>query len=238
MNFLIGCDPEIFVADKDGFNVSAHDMIPGTKESPFGVERGAIQVDGTALEFNIHPADSKESFVLNIETVLDELRKRIESIDPFYHLTFEPTALYDPEYFKELPIEAKLLGCTPDFNAYTGEENHPPHTDEPFRTAGGHIHIGWGEYLDILDPDHFSTCRDVVKQLDALLYPASEIWDRDVDRRKLYGQVGAFRPKSYGVEYRPLSCVWIKDRETQEFVYDTTIKAVDLFFNKGVRIYE
>ena len=54
---LVGCDPEVFVA-KGGKFISAHGMIPGTKKAPHKVERGAVQVDGMALEFNIDPAAS------------------------------------------------------------------------------------------------------------------------------------------------------------------------------------
>ena len=51
--FTIGADPEVFVADSlTNTFVSAHDLVPGTKLEPFAVNKGAVQVDGMALEFN------------------------------------------------------------------------------------------------------------------------------------------------------------------------------------------
>jgi hypothetical protein len=239
MDFTIGCDPELFVKEIEGNYVSAHDLIPGTKEEPYRVESGYIQVDGTALEFNIDPASSYLDFVGNINDVLFNLHDRIEG-GPFSDLfiSYDPSATFDPDYFDHLPDHAKLLGCMPDFNAYTGEENTPPTTTEPFRTAGGHIHLGWGDYFDVNDPEHFRLCRDVTKQMDAMLFNASKVWDKDNKRRNLYGERGAFRPKMYGVEYRPLSCRWVENDETIRFVYEQSMMALDLFFNKGVKLYE
>lgn len=237
--FLIGADPELFVKDIYSREfVSAHDLIPGTKLDPHYIDGGAIQVDGTALEFNIDPSPTKEDFINNIYKVTGDLFKRIEGdVNTQLHIVYQPTAVFNQEYFDSLPEEAKLLGCEPDFNAYTGEINEPPSTNLPFRTAGGHIHCGWGNHFDIFDPDHINLCCDLVKQLDVLLYPASLTWDNDTERRKLYGQKGSFRPKSYGMEYRPLSCAWVETIERQEFVYDTTRFAMDLLFNKNVQVF-
>jgi hypothetical protein len=239
LKFLIGADPELFV--KDIYTrefVSAHDLIPGTKSDPFFVDGGAIQVDGVATEFNINPSATKEEFINNIFKVTGELFKRIEGdVNTQLHLVYQPTAIFNKNYFDSLPAEAKLLGCEPDYDAYTGEVNIPPETDKPFRTAGGHIHCGWGSNIDIYDPDHIADCCDLVKQLDTLLYPASLTWDSDDSRRQLYGKKGSFRPKHYGVEYRPLSCAWLESVERQEFVYDTTVFAMDLLFNKKTKVF-
>lgn len=237
--FTLGCDPELFVRDLEtnGF-VSAHDLIPGTKKSPFAVPGGAIQVDGTAVEFNINPVTSFPEWMLNIGVVLDELYERIEGPYSSKYIAYTPTAVFEPKYFDTLPVEAKALGCEPDFDAYTGEQNIPPETKLPIRTAGGHIHIGWTSDGDINDPEHIMRCVAGVKQLDALLYPASKCWDNDERRRELYGRKGAFRPKQYGFEYRPLSCMWLETTERQQFVYETTMKAMDWLFNKGIVAYD
>ncbi len=67
---LIGCDPELFVFSENKKKiVSAHDLLPGTKEEPFAVPCGAIQVDGVAAEFNITPADESRRFIQNIAIV-------------------------------------------------------------------------------------------------------------------------------------------------------------------------
>ena len=62
MDFLFGADPELFVK-RDGEFKSGHGLIEGGKENPYPVERGAVQVDGMALEFNIDPAADEDNFV-------------------------------------------------------------------------------------------------------------------------------------------------------------------------------
>jgi len=44
--------------------------------------------------------------------------------------------------------------------------------------------------------------------------------DKDTNRRKLYGKAGAFRPKSYGVEYRVLSNFWTFTEANRKKVWD------------------
>src|SRR5690606_12110796 len=206
----IGADPELFVKDtQTGKFVSAHALIPGSKMNPYLVPDGAVQVDGLAAEFNIFPASSEEEFCKNISSVLSTLSGMVKDKNQNLVLCAVPTATFDKEYFDSLPEETKLLGCEPDFNAWTGDINCPPKTDKPFRTGGGHIHIGWGNGFDVNDPEHISLCEKLVRQLDMHLYRQSLRWDSDEERRQLYGQIGSYRPKFYGVEYRPLSNKWV-----------------------------
>ncbi len=243
---LLGCDPELFVRNTvTGQYRSGHDLIPGTKDNPYMVKGGAIQVDGVACEFNTNPASTREEFLKNILQVRSRMEQMVlsslsETSDraELFHLAATPTAFFDREYFDSLPEEVRRLGCTPDFDAYTEKANKPPETTEPFRTGSGHIHIGWGEYFDQYSDDHLSTCRDLVKQLDAVLFPLSYLWDADEKRRELYGKKGSFRPKTYGVEYRPLSNAWLNSKENIFKVFDTAKGAVELYFEKGIKLYE
>lgn len=234
----LGSDPEVFVKDQQGAFVSAHDLIPGSKHSPTKVNLGAIQPDGVAAEFNTDPADTEEEFLTNIEKVMEQMAEQIRSLRPDLQIAITPTATFTKEYFDSLPHVATELGCTPDFNAYTQSENTPPETSEPFRTGAGHIHVGWGEGFLRADYDHWLMCVDVVKQLDSVLYPASLLWDNDDKRRTLYGKIGAFRPKSYGVEYRPLSNAFLSSTDVQRYVFRTTKTLVDLLLNRGVKVFE
>ncbi len=77
----IGCDPETFLK-RHGEYISAFGMFPGTKNEPYKVNKGAIQVDGFALEFNIDPAFSAEEFDYNIQTVLNQMDDMVKSVDP------------------------------------------------------------------------------------------------------------------------------------------------------------
>jgi len=221
MGITIGADPEIFVTKENEF-VSAHKLVLGTKSEPHKVDRGAVQVDGMALEFNIDPASDKETFLLNIKTVLNTL----EGMVPEHKLSFNSVADFSKEYLASLPKEATELGCDPDFNAWTGQINNAPDGDALFRTAAGHVHIGWTEGMLEDDPIHYKICRKVVKQLDFYLGLPSILFDKETKRRELYGRAGAFRPKPYGVEYRVLSNMWLTSDSLIEWTYSNTIKAL------------
>lgn len=205
----IGCDPEFFLySEKHDAFVSAHDLVPGTKEDPYRLEKGAVQADGTAVEFNIDPATTDKEFSDNILTVLTQIR---DMIDPKLKFRFLPSVRYKPEYFAELPDVSKELGCTPDFNAYNeGKPNEKPDNKTTMRTGAGHIHIGFTEDKDPFDKSHLWDCCEVVKALDNVYGNIEPVFDTDKDRRRMYGAKGAFRPKHYGVEYRVPSNAWVK----------------------------
>lgn len=222
MTYLIGTDPELFVT-KGGKLQSAFGLIKGDKANPFVVDKGAVQVDGMALEFNTDPTDCEDTFVSHLSTVMKQLQEMI----PDYEFFVEPTAEFGKEYIEEQPLAAKELGCDPDYNAYTGKANEKPDGDKGFRTASGHIHIGWTEEEDVNCPFHFDECCAVAKQLDAYLGVPSRIFDTDEKRRQMYGQAGAFRPKPYGMEYRVLSNAWLKTEELQRWVFSNAQLAMD-----------
>lgn len=232
INVTIGCDPEFFLR-KMYKPVSAHEFLPvfGGKYNPLKVDGGAVQVDGTAIEFNIDPASTSTEFVHNIEKVKNYLR---DSISKEYEFKFEPVQLYDKDTFDKIPEEAKELGCEPDFDAYTLAANPKPDVTSTMRTASGHIHIGWTNDIDVSSADARADCAALVKQLDAVLYPASLTWDTDTNRRKMYGAPGAFRPKPYGVEYRVLSNAWLKHKRIQEWIFEATTKAFELLVDGQV----
>ncbi len=219
-NILVGCDPEVFVKQNGKF-VSAFNMIPGTKDNPFKVESGAVQVDGMALEFNINPAKTRKEFLDNVLKVYHQLKDMV----PNYEVVATPVAEFGFEYMKQQPEEALVLGCDPDFNAYTGEENPIPDGQRPFRTASGHVHIGWTDKADTQSQEHRQSCHTAIKQLDFFLGLPSLFYDDDVKRRELYGKAGACRYKPYGVEYRTLSNRWLTSPKLIEWVFEATQNA-------------
>lgn len=222
MDIKIGADPELFVKHK-GSVVSAYGMVPGTKDIPHPVRDGAVQVDGMALEFNIEPANSYEEFDSRVLSVLNTLSTMV----PMDHELFiNPVAEFTPKYMATQPKEATKLGCDPDFNAWNERANDPPNGDVPFRTAAGHIHIGWCEGVDVTDPIHFQDCVNIVRQLDYYLGVPSILMDHNTKRRELYGKAGAFRPKPYGVEYRVLSNFWLTSKDRIRFVYNQTTTCI------------
>lgn len=243
MEIKIGADPEVFIKDNGtGKLISAAGLFPGTKEAPFKVERGAIQVDGMAAEYNIDPASTADEFVYNNLVVLKQLRDIIKERNPDldFEFVFTPVAEFGAKLIAAQPEENRILGCTPDYNAYTGGLANPtPDAEMPFRTASGHIHIGWGEDFDITDDEHIEACCMMVKQLDHSVGARSLLWEHKsgARRRELYGKAGAFRPKPYGVEYRTPSNCWVGNIAFMEVMFNDTLRA----FNElvaGARYYE
>ena len=231
-DFTIGADPEIFVK-KDGKAVSAYGLVPGTKERPYKVKNGSVQVDGMALEFNIDPADNLEGFTANIDAVM----KQLKEMTPGYEFLIEPVADFGIDYIAKQPKEAAELGCNPDFNAYTGKPNPRPDALMPFRTASGHIHIGWTKDVDPLDPGHFDACVLLTKALDIELGLPALLWEQDLRRKELYGKAGAFRPKSYGMEYRVLSNKFLNYPKLIPYVFRKTEEAIKRAFSYGEKLH-
>lgn len=230
MELLIGADPELFVT-KNGEFVSGHGMIKGTKQQPFKVDKGAVQVDGMALEFNIDPAKDEEEFLANLNAVREQMGNMVAG----YKLSNSPVAVFSEEVLAMQPPEALELGCEPDYNAYTGEVNPRPDAAVKFRTGAGHIHIGWTNDVDPMHPEHFEACRMLTKELDAILYTQAIQWDGDERRSELYGKPGAFRPKPYGVEYRVLSNAWVGNECVTRYIFQVVHQAFKNLVNgKGV----
>ena len=239
----IGVDPEFAVIDteKEKF-ISSHDLVKGTKDAPFKINKGAMQADGTMIEFNIDPAATKEEFQGNIEAVLKQIR---ESVPAKYEFKFIPTVHYDHYYFDKIPEEAKKLGCTPDFSAWgDGRMNPRPmsRSKPTMRTCSGHMHFGWREGADVSDRSHLWDCMTFTKSLDISIGAFLQFWDRDKERQQLYGKPGAFRPKPYGVEWRTPSNAWLNHKELWPWLFDAgqaVFKAVSEggFAPKGVTSY-
>lgn len=234
MKITIGCDPEVFVRNKRNF-VSGHELIPGTKAHPYKVPNGAVQVDGMALEFNIDPAKNQEEFVYNVEFLLNVLK---EMIPNNLKIAIEPVAHFKENYMEKQPAISKLLGCEPDFNAYTGNANDAPEEHPTMRTAAGHIHIGWNKNNKKFDITHIEECQALVKELDYTLGIPSLLIDGNSERRKMYGQAGSYRPKPYGVEYRVLSNFWLKKELLIGWVYQQTYDTIiNLMTKKYISYY-
>lgn len=233
--FTVGADPEMFLCIEGTTDfVSAHNMFPGTKLDPYPVLGGAIQVDGMAAEVNINPAKDRVEFLRNIQTVMKGLEEHLPPGVSISHGT--PVAHFEPFVMDMQPPEAKELGCDPDYNGWTGKANPRPNGEVLFRTASGHIHMGWG--ANVKDPykdqDHYELCCAMARQMDYYVGIYSLLWDPDNQRRMLYGKAGAFRAKPYGIEYRTPSTAWLADPELQAWVFDATVKAMEDFFEGNV----
>lgn len=222
---LIGADPEFFVKDRSGTIISGHIFNCGTKILPLPTKHGFVQVDGLALEANIHPAETKEQFVSGILGVISDLTEIVKTRK--CSIIAQPVAEFTPAFMKKLPPTVRALGCNPDFNAYTLDMNEPPDSYVPFRTGAGHIHVGWTEQEDTGSFAHFKNCANLARQMDYFVGLRTLKFDPDNRRRELYGKAGAFRPKHYGMEYRVPSSAWCASPELMGEIYDATLHAFE-----------
>ncbi len=233
MEIKIGCDPEVFVARRGFGLVPARSVVGnlGTKDRPFDFgDDTQAQIDGLALEFNITPANNREEFIVRVKTAMRNLNGRLPE-DAY--LDIRPSAVFTPRAIALADLVDLELGCNPDFNAYTGKANRRPKDPGGIRSAAGHIHIGWTANTDPLSKGHMQDCIDVVKQLDYALQEVMWVTSfytgsrqSDVERRRLYGKAGCFRPKSYGVEYRVPSNTWLNSPSYVGAMFDAVNRAI------------
>lgn len=212
----LGCDPEVFLVNVASKFVSAVGLIPGTKEEPepiAGMAEGfTVQQDNVAMELGIPPASSAEEFDQSIRQVLLGVKA--------YHKGLSQSMVSSAVFPKSQlnTAGANHFGCEPDYNAWTGEPNPKPVLPEKgFRSAGGHIHVETS-----LDK------RAVIRGLDLYIGLPSLFLDPDGHaRRVLYGKAGAYRPKSYGVEYRTPSNFWIFSETRRMWVFNQCLTVVE-----------
>lgn len=232
---LIGADPELFIV-KDDQVISAHDIIPGTKEKPYPVPGGSIQVDGLAAELNINPSLTAEEFDNNCTQVLNSLLEIINLQIPNAKLVNHTVATFKKDYFDSLPNSIKILGCDPDFNAYSQQANINPKekfenyekNNSPIRVAGGHIHIGYisenSNYWDnVTEIEHFAECCLLIKDLEEIFTYCKKSLHHRL-RSRFYGQRGSFRPKKYGVEWRSPTPFWVLNSEYRKLFFNSIQK--------------
>lgn len=219
MQIKLGCDPEAFLMDAQGYLKSSVGLIGGSKMYPLPLPLGdgyAVQEDNVALEFNIPPASNRSEFVDSISKTLAFLTK---VVDENYGLRINQQSAASFSAFELDSPGAQLFGCDPDYNAWTDKVNPRPNAaDKSLRSCGGHVHIGY----DITK----AGARSVIKMMDLFLGVPSVLMDTGELRKQLYGSAGAYREKSYGVEYRTLSNFWIFKERLIEYVWDNTNKAV------------
>lgn len=226
---VVGCDPELFMGVPNGGPfISSIGRIGGSKDFPMPIddEGCAIQEDNVAVEYNIPPCSSAADFIKYNNKVKADIAQRAAAMG--LELRIVPSARFPVDQL--MTPQAQEFGCEPDFNAWKdGSQNPRPRAEDPaLRSAGGHIHIGNIEGLDILQ---------VVKAMDLFVGCQMLTFDHDTQRRELYGKAGAFRPKKYGVEYRTASNAWIQSDETIRWAFEQTEKAVQ-FVREGKQITE
>lgn len=229
----VGTDIELFLWDKARLiPIPVVGMLGGTKKDPKPVpelgEGFAVQEDNVMVEFNVPPAATAAEFANNVNVMVEYLRRLFapKGLD----LVALPSMRFLPESLQSR--QAQVFGCEPDFDAWNLVENEIDRSDlslATLRTAGGHVHVSFTEDGDV--PSMEMKIR-LARSLDFHLGLPSLLIDKDAMRRKLYGNPGAFRPKSYGIEYRALSNFWAKSPELSAWVFSACVAAIE-FCNRG-----
>lgn len=234
----IGSDFEMFLMNKVGKVLSAIPFNRGTKAQPEELERKGccIQRDGVLQECNVPPAplDGAKEFWDNISYVKLYIKAKFANKNDL-ELVCCPSAEVDDDQLIE--DEAKEFGCSPDYNAWqNGDENPRPESEGvKLRSCGGHIHISYPG-ADV------ETSILLMKLFDLHLTVPFVIYDRDTERRKLYGKAGAFRlcnfGDSLGFEARTLSNVWVNSKEYVDYIFHQLNCMFDHFNKHGSSIID
>jgi hypothetical protein len=233
MNFKFGLDPEFMLIHHnesslcDGLK-SAIDILPN-KDNAIVKNGHSFYFDNVLAEIAVKPSKNKDEAISNIRSALHNLAKIIKPAK----FIIRASGNYPK---KELNCaDAKIAGCNSEWNVYSLQEEFPPdeHVDQmdgyyqfktPFRSAGGHIHIGRHSN----NSEHLHSPEEVfavIKMMDLFLAIPSIFLDTDEtskNRRKIYGHAGTHRITDYGLEYRSLGNFWLSSPEHVALIYDLT----------------
>lgn len=234
-NVMLGSDPELFIINKNTGNVvSSIGIIPGEKgnayRSPDMPKGYGLQIDNILAEFNIPPTKKKIEFVNSMNYMKEYIRNYVKKINPDLDIMNASSAYVDDSQLQS--DEAKLFGCSVDYNAYTQKENPKPEGEKTnLRSSGIHIHCSY-------DKPNVQTSLELIKYFDMYLGIPSVVLDPDNERRKLYGKAGCFRLCKYGFEYRSLGGYFLRNDDMIKFMWDGAAKAINAYKEGVLRIDE
>lgn len=222
-----GCDCE-FILTLHGQYKSAVPVLKGTRDKRERLGGHEIFHDNVLAEVAIKHGSTLPEVVDNFGAALKWLSSKVSpcKLNLAASADFPMRELTDPD--------AKQAGCDEETDAYTrktlpSQENAIKTT--PFRTAGGHIHLGGdGALQDSIK------IKLVVYALDLFVGVPSLYLDNNIlaqERRRMYGKAGSYREKSYGLEYRALSPFWLRSPDTVKLVYNLSMFALD-FVESGM----
>ena len=222
MSITFGSDCE-FILTLDGHYKSAVPVLKGTREKRERTSQGhEFFHDNVLAEVAIAPGKTAEDVVYNFRTALKSLVGMIRPCK----LTMYASADYPSKELKD--PDAREAGCSEETDAYT-RTTLPSQEDaikeSPFRTAGGHIHLGGGGVLQ-----NSVQIKLLVYALDLFVGVPSLFMDNNIfarERREMYGKAGSFREKPYGLEYRVLGPFWARSPETVRLFYDLSLFALE-----------
>lgn len=221
---LLGADPEFFIVDTKYQIINSYRIIKKNKNKPIKINNFKFFYDNVAIEANFNPCNTKEKFLVELDSMFSELKKLISphklSLQAYGELNESETSFPN----------INEIGCEPDLNAYKFCYNKLPVKQvrgNSGRTIGGHLHIGGIGDDAVLDPFLKPL---FVYMLDLFVGIPSVLLDNSVDsykRRKTFGKAGSYKSKKYGLEYRVLSPFWLANPTIAGLIY----QLIEFVFN-------
>ena len=239
-SLIFGCDPELFF-EQNGRVIGAEKVIAeaglsskGGNNGCYGKDR-AFVLDGVQVELNPSPHHCRANLGNELSASFRALKQHLAGMKDIT-ASFRSVVDVDKAELASLSEKAKVLGCAPSLNMYdkaaTVSVNAATYTK---RSAGGHIHIGFGESMYRPIPHIMPHREELVPLLDVLVGLPSVLVDRDphaAERRQVYGRAGEYRLPAHGVEYRTLSNFWLRSYQLMSMVMGLTRLAASVLLTK------
>lgn len=227
-NLLYNVPPMALIED---FNVKYTVNSNNKKVLHSGDNFSAIE-DGAAIELNLTPVDSHDSFYWNFMRSFKSVLNFVHKISSDLIVSTLPVTYFDTKSFwkerDESFQECVIFGCDPDefpivykdmglaSDHINDEIDVSEHT---LRYFGGHLHVqNMSDNPDIYveNFDYAGIVYDFIVGLTNCSFNRSKLQkDLELKRLKYYGHPGRARIQVYndginGYEYRPLSNYWIQ----------------------------
>ncbi len=240
----IGSDPEIFVVGADSQVIPSYDFLKSKNENElttlpkqFGTGSSVhkpqnIFWDGFQGEFNVQPQTCLGWFADGIYSGLKNMSDKAKLVNKDAKLSIQSTLPIHPVVLQNAKPEHVEFGCMPSLNIYGMEGLKADGRDVPFRSAGGHIHLGIASLTN--DNKNTKQIARYVKTLDKILGVACVSLFAGYDkpeRREMYGLAGEYRLPKHGIEYRTLSNAWLAHPLIMNMVYELARQCVGITSN-------
>jgi hypothetical protein len=189
-NFLIGGDPEFPIYDKKLKKyITAENLVSGSKEepSPIAIDGCFEQLDCVGIEFTLPPAPEFWIYQHTVNRCIGYTNNWLSEVNSDYQLKIVSSAKYHQDQL--LSETANIFGCEPSYSVYTRDISVRPDpvTLDGLRSFGYHIHYGWGKDWSKEELLNFIILNDIFLGIPSVFK------DKDLERRKLYGNLSDHR---------------------------------------------
>jgi len=244
-SIYIGSDPEIFVVGADSQVIPSYEFLKSKAENEltvlpkqFGTGSAVhkpqnIFWDGFQGEFNVQPQTCLGWFADGIFSGLKNMSDKAKLVNKDAKLSIQSTLPINPAMLQSAKDEHVEFGCMPSLNIYGMEGLKANGRDVPYRSAGGHIHLGIAKFTK--DNTDTKEIERYVKTLDKILGVACVSLFAGYDkpeRRQMYGLAGEYRLPKHGIEYRTLSNAWLAHPLIMNMVYELARQCVQIVDKK------